>query len=79
MSTVLDNNNVVTKLKATLNAEGLSVCDADLAMFVRKNRLLKQVEALIASGHTRAEIDKAAKQVVADRLASKTYVEAHYN
>lgn len=73
MSTITQNNNVVTKLKTTLNAEGLSVCEEDLAKLVKKNRLFKQLETIVAAGHTRSEIDKAVKQIIADKTNVASY------
>lgn len=67
--TVVDNAQVVNKLKQTLEGQGVSVSSEDLSVLVKKNRLIKDVEKLLNEGHTRAEIDKTVKQVLQDRAA----------
>jgi len=61
------NQEQVSNLRDVLEEQGLSCSNEDLANFVRKDRLIKDIERLLEEGHTRSEIDKTVKQILAEK------------
>lgn len=50
-------------VKSTLQSQGIHCTDEDVLALIKKNKLIKTVEELLAQGHTRAEIDRTVKQL----------------
>lgn len=61
----------VNELKTVFAEKGLSCSEEDLANLIRKDRLIKDVERLLEEGHTRAEIDKTVRQILAEKAKTE--------
>lgn len=61
----------VNELKNVFAEKGLSCSEEDLANLIRKDRLIKDVERLLAEGHTRAEIDKTVRQILTEKAKNE--------
>jgi hypothetical protein len=59
------------QIRSKFEELGLDCSNEDALAFLRKDELLKDVARLLDKGHTRAEIDKTAKQILSDRLTVK--------
>lgn len=65
----------VESVKSTLQSQGIHCTDEDVAALIKKDKLIKAVEELLAQGHTRAEIDRTVKQLQEQK--SKANNEVH--
>ena len=61
----------VDELKSVFAAKGLSCSDDDIANLIRKDRLIKDIERLLNEGHTRSEIDKTVRQILAEKAKNE--------